>query len=87
MDLRQPGEFTEYLFAEVQPATAARVMGVLDQINGRWGERDFAASECAGRAWVGDEAGNEKPLLHYQHKGAVQRKINRRIAGSCSPEL
>lgn len=27
MDLRQPGEFTEDLFAEVQPAAAARVMG------------------------------------------------------------
>jgi len=38
LDLRQQGEFTDDLFAEVQPAAAERVMGVLDQINGRWGK-------------------------------------------------
>lgn len=37
MDLRQPGEFTDDLFAELQPVAANRLMGVLDEINGRWG--------------------------------------------------
>ncbi|SDS04474.1 DNA polymerase V [Halopseudomonas litoralis] len=37
MDLRQRGEFTGDLFAREQPETAGRVMGVLDQINSRWG--------------------------------------------------
>ena len=37
LDLRQPGEFTDDLFAISQPAEASRVMAVLDEINGRWG--------------------------------------------------
>ncbi|NBB13586.1 translesion error-prone DNA polymerase V subunit UmuC [Pseudomonas sp. SLFW] len=37
MDLRQPGEFTDDLFAASQPPTATKVMEVLDAINGRWG--------------------------------------------------
>jgi DNA polymerase V len=37
MDLRQPGEFTDDLFAHSQPAIADTLMGVLDDINGRWG--------------------------------------------------
>lgn len=37
MDLRQPGEFTDDLFAECQPPAAEKVMGVLDEINQRWG--------------------------------------------------
>ncbi|SQF98880.1 DNA-directed DNA polymerase [Paucimonas lemoignei] len=37
LDLRQPGEFTDDLFAEGQPVAAEKVMGVLDEINERWG--------------------------------------------------
>jgi DNA polymerase V len=37
MDLRQPGEFTDDLFAQSQLLAAERVMGVLDEINQRWG--------------------------------------------------
>lgn len=37
LDLRQPGEFTDDLFAVTQPMTSEKVMGVLDQINSRWG--------------------------------------------------
>lgn len=37
MDLRQPGEFTDDLFAHTQPAMADKVMSVLDEINDRWG--------------------------------------------------
>lgn len=37
MDLRQRGEYTDDLFAETQPAASERVMGVLDQINAKWG--------------------------------------------------
>jgi DNA polymerase V len=35
MDLRQPGEYTDDLFAASQPEVASRVMGVLDEINER----------------------------------------------------
>lgn len=38
MDLRQPGEFTDDLFAHSQPVIADEVMTVLDEINGRWGK-------------------------------------------------
>ncbi|MBK5541486.1 translesion error-prone DNA polymerase V subunit UmuC [Pseudomonas sp. TH05] len=37
LNLCQPGEYTDDLFAISQPAEATRVMAVLDQINGRWG--------------------------------------------------
>jgi len=37
VDLRQRGEFTGDLFGETQPAAAERLMGVLDQINSKWG--------------------------------------------------
>jgi DNA polymerase V len=37
MDLRQPGEFTDDLFAASQPVAAEKVMSVLDEINARWG--------------------------------------------------
>lgn len=37
LDLCQPGEYTDDLFAVSQPADATRVMKVLDQINDRWG--------------------------------------------------
>lgn len=43
LDLRQPGEFTDDLFAESQPAAAEKVMGVLDEINARWGRGTLRA--------------------------------------------
>lgn len=36
MDLRQRGEYTDDLFAETQPATSEKVMGVLDAVNAKW---------------------------------------------------
>lgn len=44
MDLRQPGEFTDDLFAYSQPAATGRVMGVLDEINNRWGRGTLRAA-------------------------------------------
>ena len=38
LNLCQPGEYTDDLFAVSQSAEATRVMMVLDQINGRWGK-------------------------------------------------
>jgi DNA polymerase V len=38
LNLCQPGEYTDDLFAMSQPAEATRVMTVLDQINDRWGK-------------------------------------------------
>lgn len=37
LDLRQRGEYTDDFFDEVQPAESERMMGVLDQINAKWG--------------------------------------------------
>ncbi len=37
MDLRQPGEFTEDLFAMKQSVGCDRLMSVLDEINGKYG--------------------------------------------------
>lgn len=37
LDLRQPGEFTDDLFAVSQPVACDRLMSVLDEINGRYG--------------------------------------------------
>jgi DNA polymerase V len=37
LDLRQPGEYTDDLFAPVQAVACDRLMGVMDEINGRWG--------------------------------------------------
>lgn len=52
MDLRQPGEFTDDLFAHTQPATADKVMSVLDEINNRWGRGTLrTAAVPAAPAW------------------------------------
>ena len=53
MDLRQPGEFTDDLFAHSQPAMADKVMSVLDEINNRWGKRVVRlASVPAAPEWA-----------------------------------
>jgi DNA polymerase V len=53
LDLRQPGEFTDDLFAHSQPAVADKVMGVLDEINGRWGRGVLRlASVPAAPGWA-----------------------------------
>ena len=52
LDLRQPGEFSDDLFALNQPAEATRVMSVLDAINQRWGRGTLrAASVPVNPAW------------------------------------
>jgi DNA polymerase V len=53
MDLRQPGEFTDDLFAHSQPVEANKVMSVLDEINGRWGRGTLrAASVPVAPGWA-----------------------------------
>jgi len=53
LDLRQPGEFTDDMFAEAQPVEAEKVMGVLDEINVRWGRGTLrAASVPADPDWA-----------------------------------
>ncbi len=37
MDLRQPGEFSDDLFAVTQPTACDRLMSMLDEINGKYG--------------------------------------------------
>jgi DNA polymerase V len=48
LDLRQPGEFTDDLFALTQPYTTDRVMKVLDEINGRWGRGTVRSATVPG---------------------------------------
>lgn len=53
MDLRQPGEFTDDLFAYSQPEEAEKVMSVLDEINAKWGRGTLrAASVPAAPGWA-----------------------------------
>lgn len=53
MDLRQPGEFTDDLFAHSQPEAADKVMSVLDEINLRWGRGTLrAASVPEAPSWA-----------------------------------
>lgn len=53
MDLRQPGEFTDDLFAALQPVATNKLMGVLDEINGRWERGTLrAASVPANPDWA-----------------------------------
>lgn len=53
MDLRQPGEFTDDLFAHSQPVMADKVMSVLDEINGRWGKGGLrVASVAVAPSWA-----------------------------------
>jgi DNA polymerase V len=44
MDLRQPGEFTEDLFAHKQSAECVRLMQVMDSINDKWGRGTLRAA-------------------------------------------
>jgi DNA polymerase V len=44
LNLCQPGEYTDDLFATSQPTEASKVMAVLDQINGRWGRGTLRAA-------------------------------------------
>ena len=50
MDLRQPGEYTDDLFAISQPAESTRVMAVLDQINERWGRGTLRSASVPGNS-------------------------------------
>ncbi|WP_201491365.1 translesion error-prone DNA polymerase V subunit UmuC [Pseudomonas paracarnis] len=52
LNLCQPGEYTDDLFATSQPVEATRVMTVLDEINGRWGRGTLrSASVPVGPDW------------------------------------
>ncbi|WP_150570759.1 Y-family DNA polymerase [Pseudomonas fluorescens] len=52
MDLCQPGEFSDDLFAPRQSPTCDRLMQVMDDINGRWGSGTMrAASVPAAPDW------------------------------------
>lgn len=53
MDLRQPGEFTDDLFAHSQPAMVDTLMSVLDDINNKWGRGTLrAASVPKNPGWA-----------------------------------
>ena len=53
LNLFQPGEYTDDLFAISQPAEATKVMTVLDEINQRWGKGTLrTASVPVNPAWT-----------------------------------
>ncbi len=53
LNLCQPGEYSDDLFAMSQPAESTRVMMVLDEINGRWGRGTLrSASVPSTPAWA-----------------------------------
>lgn len=53
IDLRQPGEFTDDLFAHSQPVEAEKVVNLLDEINAKWGRGTLrAASVPSAPGWA-----------------------------------
>jgi DNA polymerase V len=66
MDLRQPGEFTDDLFAPSQPQATNRVMGVVDEINQRWGSGTLRAGSVPTRPEWGDATGDDEPEFHHK---------------------
>jgi DNA polymerase V len=52
LDLCQPGEYTDDLFASSQPTQATKVMSVLDEINSRWGR-----GHCVRLLYLGHRTG------------------------------
>jgi len=48
MNLCQPGEYTDDLFAASQPTESTKVMAVLDQINERWGRGTLRVASVPG---------------------------------------
>lgn len=40
------GEFTDDIFAKIQPVTAERMMYVLDEINAKWGVTPYGRAGC-----------------------------------------
>ncbi|PHH39755.1 translesion error-prone DNA polymerase V subunit UmuC [Pseudomonas putida] len=49
MNLCQPGEYTDDLFAASQPTESTKVMAVLDQINERWGRGTLRAASVPSK--------------------------------------
>ena len=66
MDLRQPGESTDDLFARSQPAESTRVMAVLDQINERWGTGTLRSASVPGNPEGGYAAGDDESELRHE---------------------
>ncbi|MNF32196.1 DNA polymerase V subunit UmuC [compost metagenome] len=58
LDLRQRGEFTGDMFATTQPMASERVMGVLDEINAKWGRGTLRP----GRVQLAPEWGMRREL-------------------------
>ena len=69
MDLRRRGEYTDDLFAEVQPAESERVMGVLDRINARWGRGTIRP----GRVPTAPEWGMRRELMSQSYTTRLEQ--------------
>ena len=49
LNLCQPGEFTDDLFASTQPTDSTKLMSVLDEINSRWGRGTLRVASVPAR--------------------------------------
>lgn len=49
LNLCQPGEYTDDLFASTQPSDSTKVMSVLDEINNRWGRGTLRVASVPSR--------------------------------------
>lgn len=69
MDLRQPGEFSEDLFALKQSVECVRLMQVMDDINERWGKGTMrAASVPATPDW-----GMRREMMSQSHTTRIDQ--------------
>ncbi|MBC3410588.1 DUF4113 domain-containing protein [Pseudomonas sp. SWRI51] len=69
MDLRQPGEFSEDLFALKQPVQCDRLMHVMDNINERWGRGTMrSASVAAAPDW-----GMRREMMSQSHTTRINQ--------------
>lgn len=73
LDLRQPGEFTDDLFAVTQPVASGRLMTALDEINDRYGRGTVHAGSVPPHPRLGDAPGNYEPILYDSGRPALDR--------------
>lgn len=79
MDLRQPGEFAEYLFAARQTVACDWFMQVMDTINGRWGRGTMSsASVPVALDWG-------MPVVHHTARSALDGEVLMTQSLSASP--
>lgn len=86
LDLRQPGEFTDDLFAVTQPLASGRLMSALDEINDRYGRGTVRAGRIPRVPDWGDAPGDDESVFHDVSRSALDRMFSLTICsyrGQC----